>query len=269
MKESFLVCKAEILKQVRNYQGSYLHLISLVLWPIIILFTTYFTYMTFDLSQLNEYGIFTNSELLSFLIVGSLGYSCFWSMLESSIYLGKERENGTLEVVFMTPANKLFYLYGRSLGGIFQNIVLFILFSFIIVIINGNISVMSIVLIPVALLILIISSTIWGGFISSFFLLSRDIDILFTICDEPMNFFSGVRMPIQAFPQVLRIISSIFPLTYCLIILRSLFLNNTDMISLTDVFWFVFSLIILFLLTLVILKFAVKRNRETGNLQLY
>lgn len=269
MKEYFIVFMGEIKKQFRNYQSSITHVFSLLIWPVLVYFTTLYTYHSFDVSLLNRFGILNTNDLRIFLVTGSLGYSCFWAMLESSLYLGKERENGTLEIVFMTPANKLCVLYGRALGGILQSTVLFIAFTIYIIVSNVDNPVKFLGLILLALVILFITSLIWGAFISSLFLLSRDLDIIFTICDEPMSLFSGVKAPVSGFPTCFQSISAFFPLTHCLIIIRSIFNQNQLDIKITDVFIFCSILLILIISTYIILKISIIQNRKTGNLQLY
>ncbi|HEX2982661.1 MAG TPA: ABC transporter permease [Ignavibacteriales bacterium] len=269
MKKCIIVCWGEVKKQRANYFNKLSNYISLLIWPVIVFLTTYFTYRSFDISVLNNYGIDTQSSLMAFLVTGALGYNCFWCMVQSALFMLNERQNGTLEIVFLSPANRLAVMYGRALGGIFQSIWMFLLFALMIIFITNGITVEMLFRIPLALIVLIVSSTIWGGFINSVFIISRDITFWFTLSDEPMYLLSGAKVPVEAFPLWSQVLAAIFPLTYCLYIIRALFTGKDDLINPVIIVGLVTSLALLILITYVILYFAEKRNRRTGNLQLY
>lgn len=267
MKKKFRVCWGEMFKQSQNYYNTWQTYISLLLWPVFNSFATYYLYQTFDLSTLNKYGIDSLNSLLVFIFIGTMGYNCFWSMVQSALFMQDERKNGTIEIVFLTPANRLAVVYGRALGGILQNVWMFVFFIMVIIFFYRGFNAFSIVLIPIAFLILLVSSVVWGGLINSIFLISRDTDFWFGICDSPMELLSGVKLPVAAFPLVFRVLSYIFPLTYCLAIIRNIFISNK--IEMLSIIMLVIVLGGLVFITILILKFAEKNNRKTGNLQLY
>ena len=254
---------------MRNYQRSTSYVFSLLLWPIIALMSTFFTYSPFDISLLEPLGISTNSELIIFLVTGTLAYTCFWAMLEGAIHLGKERENGTLEITFLSPANKTAVLYGRAFGGIIQSLFLLFVFTIILLIVNAELNIRHLYLIPIAMAILVFTGAVWGVFINAIFLLSRDIDVLFTISDEPMLNFSGVRSPISTYPLWFRAIAAIFPLTHCIEIIRAIFFNTTNLLNVRSIISYIVIVIVMITITHFILRYAIKKNRETGDLQLY
>ncbi len=261
------VCKGEMIKQGQNYYNTWQTYISLVLWPIINSIVTYFIYNTFDLSNLEKYGIDSANSLLIFIFTGTLGYNCFWAMVQSALFMQNERENGTMEIILLSPANRLAMVYGRALGGIIQNIWMFIFFVCVIFILNGTLNLVQIMLLVIAFIILVISAVIWGGLVNAIFLISRDTSFWFDIFDSPMELFSGVKVPIAAFPLICRIVSYIYPLTYCLIIIRSIIINQK--VEIGNVIALIGILILVILITILILAFAEYRNRKTGNLQMY
>ena len=69
IKEEFIMLKAEIIKQQKNYQNSLSNVMSLVVWPIIIFFQTFYTYKSFDLSSLKRFEIENQTDLLVFCLV--------------------------------------------------------------------------------------------------------------------------------------------------------------------------------------------------------
>ena len=267
MKKWLRVCIGEIKKQKQNYYSSIELYLSMLLWPILSGISTYFIYKSFDLTFLSEYGINNEAQLLTFVFTGALGYNCFFAMVQGALFMRNERENGTLEMVFLTPANRMAMVYGRSLGGFIQNAGMFAVFTAIILIISNGFNKTTIINIPIAFLIVLISSVIWGGLINAIFIISRDIDFWFIVCDEPMRIFSGTEIPIMAFPKLFKLFSAVFPLTHCLILVRQLF--SYSQISWLDLIINIIILSVIVIITRIIISYAENSNRKTGNLQLY
>lgn len=269
MNNFFGVCLAEIIKQRKNYYNSWTNFISLLLWPVLVYFTTFFTYYSFDISLLKKYEISSKEDLLIFLIIGALGYNCFFAMVQGAFQILKERENGTLEMIYLTPANRLALLYGRALGGFFQSTWLFTLFFTVIIIFMGNIDIGKLVTLILSYLILFFCSIIWGGFMNALFMTSRDSSFWFSVCDEPMNFFSGVKIPVSSFPPFVRVLAAFFPLYYCLDVMRIILLAPNLQVHFMHLCNLFISVIMLVLITYFISCVSEGRNRKTGNLQLF
>lgn len=256
-------------KQRLNYFNSASAYVFLLLLPMLVFFTTLYTYQVFDPSHLRLYGINSRDQLVVFLVSGSLGYYCFFSMIESALYIQSERENGTLEMVFLTPASRMGMLYGRALGGLIQNMWMYSVFSLLIVLANHGVSADSLLRLPLAFAVLLVASTVWGGFINAIFLTTRDVNFWFVLTDEPMRLLSGTVIPVAAFPAAVKAISAAFPLTYCLVIIRALLGVDGEGLGWVGILVFVLSLSAVVLLTLAVTALAERHNRKTGSLQLY
>lgn len=159
--------RCEMCKNKRNYRSKLSDFISLFIWPALIYFSVLFTYRVFDLGSLAQYGIFTICDLEIFLISGALGYYCFWAIVQNALNIQLERENGTIEIVFLSPANRIALLYGRALGSVIQSFGLFISFSIIIIVINSGISGHTFISLLFTFFLLLLSSILWGGLIYS------------------------------------------------------------------------------------------------------
>lgn len=267
IKKQIIMLKAEIIKQQKNYQNSFSNFMSLIVWPIVIFFQTFYTYKSFDLSILSRFGINNQRELLIFLITGTLVYNCYWSMVQSAFLLVHERQTGTLESIFITPVPLTNFLIGRAMGGIQTNIGMFLSFTLILLFLVGDISLFLIISFSLSFAVILVSSVIWGAFINSLFIISRDTNYLFSICDEPMKILSGTNIPLGAFPRICRFFSFIFPSTYCLYLIRGIVFREKILLS----HWIFFILILLCLImaTIFISKMAYKRNKVTGKLFMY
>ena len=59
-----------------------------------------------------------------------MSYTCFWSMVQNAWSMAnQERKGGTLEITFLSPANRLAMMYGRALGALIQEVWMFCCFS--------------------------------------------------------------------------------------------------------------------------------------------
>ncbi|SFO30734.1 ABC-2 type transport system permease protein [Pseudobutyrivibrio sp. UC1225] len=264
----FKVCIGEITKQRLNYFNSISTYISLLIWPILTIITCIYSYKSFDIEPLKIYGINSRNDLSVFIITGFLCFNCFFTMVQSGLFMHSERENGTLETVFLSPAPRLAIMYGRALGALFQSTWIILLYSVVLFLLEKEKIIITIIKLPLVYLIIIISSTIWGGLINAIFTLSRDIGFWFTLCEDPMKFLSGVSMPISVIPVCIRWLSVIFPLTFCLDLIRGIIIYE-DELSVSACIKYIIVNLIVVAITILILRKGEINNRETGNLQLY
>ena len=254
MRKSLLVMKAEIKKQQQNDYHSYFVYFSLLVWPILGFLEIYYTYRPFEVQ---------GRELLAFLGTGFMAYTCFWSMVQNAWSMSnQERKNGTLEIAFLTPANRLAMVYGKALGALLQEVWMFCCFCIFVLFYTKSLRWDNLALLPLFLMLLLAASTVWGGMLNAVFLMD--------LFDAPMTLFAGTRIPVSCFPQWAKVISLFFPLTYCLNMIRFILgLQKQD----NDVFVSLAGLIICLAVMLFITKYLLdkveKHNRETGELQFY
>ncbi|MGN1378685.1 MAG: ABC transporter permease [Dorea sp.] len=269
MKKYLLVMRAEIQKQQQyDYHSAYVYL-SLLVWPILGFFEVYYTYRPFEMTGFM--GISNSRELLAFLGTGFMAYTCFWSMVQGAWSMAnQERMGGTLEISFLTPANRLAMNYGKALGALIQEVWMFCCFCVFILIYTGTLKLQNIFLLPLIFFLLIISSTIWGGMLNAIFLFSRDASIVMNLLDTPMTLFSGSRIPVSCFPWWAKLISCVFPLTYCLNIIRFVFhIREEGKDWVADLAGLMLCLCIMIAFTVFLIRKAEEHNRETGELQFY
>jgi len=269
VKNIIQIIKAEILKQHHNKFNTRIAYFSLLIWPAILFFSNYYSYMPFELSQ-NAYSALNSKQaIIMFLATGFLGYICFWGLVQSAWEMSDERQNGTLETIFLSPVNRIALIYGRALGALFESMWMFFLFSTLIFVCIRGISMTNLVYFPVAFFILIVSATAWGGLMNVIFLFSRDSSILFNIFDEPMSLFSGVRIPTSTFPIWAKIISVFFPLTHSLVIIRSLLMEGRFSYKFKDYSNLVVTITLIVIVTISLLKLAEKHARNTSEFTFY
>lgn len=268
MRKNLLVIKAEIVKQQQHEYHSAFVYFSLLIWPILGFLEVYYTYKPFTLT--GYMGISDSRELLAFLGSGFMAYTCFWSMVQNAWSMAnQERRGGTLELTFLTPANRLAMNYGRALGALIQEVWMFCCFCVFILLYAGAVHWKNLFLLPIVFFLLLTASTVWGGMLNAVFMFSRDAEIVMNLLDTPMTLFAGTRVPAGCFPVWAKGISLIFPLTYCLNIIRFVLCIQEEKQPFGNLVGLVICLGIMIAITVVITMKAEQHNRKTGGLQFY
>lgn len=263
-----IIC-AEIKKYHRASFKSKKTYFTMLLWPVLVFIHTYFVYKPFYGTHITLYGFEDGKDMVNFLIVGLLTYNCFFSLVRSALFMRREREEGVLEIVILSPVNKIALIYGRALGALVQNTWMFWLFSIMLILFTNNFSWNIFELFMVYLLVCI-SACVWGGLMNTIFLFSRDAEIIFYLLDEPMMFFSGVKFPINTFKSIGNIIAYFFPLTYVLILARNILFGKiiNEFIFLIFVLLIIY-MVLMIMLTIFLLKCAEAHLMEYGNASFY
>lgn len=257
----------EIRKQMQLFKYSPSNVFQSLIWPLLSFCLIFLTYKNFDITYLSKYGVNNTNQLLVFLITGTVAFNCNWIMVINALKIRYERENGTLEEIFFSPSVKLAIVYGRSMGYFLQFCWLYVSLMIPCSLLYQLSWLKMIQLNFLLLFITLISSVVWGGFITSLFIITRDSSFIFPLFNLPTQLFAGVSVPIESLPKIIYPVSFFFPLTYNLKMIR-LVLNGSK-INLSEIFSYVLVLVFLIMMTIYLLNVATKRNRDSGNYSLY
>jgi len=157
------------------------------------------------------------ADYLSFVIVGF----AFQSFIMSTIFGGGhairgEQEQGTAELVFVTPANKVAWLLGKMLGNL-----LFSFISFFFIILSGvllfSFSPQAQPNVPTAILSILLTMlamTAFGLMFAGLCFLAKREEELTQVIWPMLTFFCGLAFPVEILPQWGQIIARMIPLTY-------------------------------------------------------
>jgi len=106
--------------------------------------------------------------------------------------------------------------------------------------------------------------------LNSLFLFSRDSGFLFTILQDPMEIFGGVKVPTTVFPLWAKAISYIFPLTYVIDAMRRVFLKGSSLYEIRAfILESILIILIMFVLTNLCLLLGERHAKKTGNMTLF
>ncbi|WNS44929.1 ABC transporter permease [Paenibacillus sp. MMS20-IR301] len=215
------IVAAELTKQHRNRRRGKATFFSLLFWPVLSFLTSYYTmkpYRTGEGSVLSR--IIPDERIPLFLLSGYLVFQLFWAVVEAAWLFEQERKDGTVETVFLTPASKSSFLYGRSLYSLLHGIWMFAVFSLLTFVFVADSSSVNWAALTLALLLIMAAAVIWGALLSAVSLFFRESSFLYYVFQAPMELFGGVRIPPAVFPVWATGLSSLFPVTYSLILVR-------------------------------------------------
>lgn len=271
MRENINIVKAEMYKQFKHTFHNGLVIFSMLLWPLLSFTTAYYQFKPFRFDEILvtlEY--LDEGALITFIMIGYFAMIFFRSLVESAWRFSFERTSGTLELIFMSPANRLVLIFANALSSLISNVWMFAIFMIGIFGFANTVVITNPFMLIFGLTLMVVMAVLWGMLLNSMFIFTRDSSFLFTILEEPMELFGGVKIPVQLFPLWAKAIAGIFPLTYAIKLLRQIvFLGSTF----SDVKGLIYTTILIcitmFLGTMVILKIGEKVNRKTGNMALF
>ncbi|SEC28298.1 ABC transporter permease [Paenibacillus sp. GP183] len=213
--------RAELIKQRSDSFKGRMVFFSLLLWPALMFVSAYFAmkpYRNGAGSAISQFIPGGNVSL--FLLSGFLIFQLFWTVVQSAWTFERERQMGTLELVWLTPASKMAFLFGRSIYALLSGMWMFVIFSVLIFVFVADFDKVLWGYFAFSLVLALISALVWGVFLCSICLFSRDSSFIYYIFQDPMSLFGGVRIPITVFPIWAKVCSFFFPVTYSLFLLR-------------------------------------------------
>jgi len=260
--------RAEALKQHRTYFHSPLVYFSFLVWPVLEIAIARYMYSPFADSgePALARAVGTDSATL-FIFLGYVGYVFFFSMVQSAWRFTWERFYGTLEVAFLSPVNRFALVLGNALSSLVESVWMFAVLSVAaLYMFQGGTSPAPLRMI-LSLLAMVVAAVAWGTLLNTLFLFTRDAGVFFTVLQDPMNFFSGVRVPITAFPPWLRAVSYAFPLTFALNIMRGSVLEGRGFYEcLPPVACLAASIAVMLALSYALVGLAERLSKERGTL---
>ncbi len=269
MKAFLKVMMAEMKKQHKNYFHSKTIYISLFLWPLLSFLTACYNFRSFDLSK-SKVAYITADNVVIYLLLGYMCMSFFRSLVQSAWRFSFERFHGTLELIFLSPGNRAAVLLGNAISSVLESVVVIVIFTVCMLIMKAEVIQMRLFPCVIVFFVVVVMAVIWGMFLNSLFLFSRDSGFLFTVLEEPMEIFSGIKVPTVLFPFWAKVISVIFPLTYAVEAVREVLLQGSSLYEVRG-FLLIGVLIIGILLAgiLIILRIVERHIRITGNVTLF
>ncbi len=182
--------------------------------------------------------VWYNPELKSrlFMVPGILGLLLMViTMLLTSLAIVKEKEQGTLEHLNVTPIRPMQFILGKlipfSLIGM-VDVLLVILAAWLLF---GLVPAGSIVLLILLSALFLLTTLGLGLMVSTFSHTQQQamMSALFFVM-LPMIFLSGFAFPIENMPKLIQYVTYVLPLRYFIGIIRGIFIKGADLTTLWD-----------------------------------
>lgn len=231
MRHFLRIMRAEARKQHRVYFHSATVYVTMGMWPVLRFLTAVYMFKPFTAGGANSALLarhLGSASLEGFLLIGYVGYNFFYSLIQSAWRFRFERFDGTLELIFLSPASRFAVIVGNALATLLESMWLLSAFAVLAYAWFFRAQGASIdgVALLVGITVMVVAAVAWGTLLNSLFLLSRDPGFFYTVLQQPLHFFGGVRFPVALFSSWMQAISYALPLTYCLIVLREVVLTG-------------------------------------------
>lgn len=263
--------KAVFLRNLKLYTSYKIWIVSTVIWPIPLLALNVYQYMAFG-TEANVSEALRQYGGIGMIVVGTIVYLLYNRLLwGTGVSIQSERWMGTVEVLFLTPTNKMIILLASGLSSLIEAswwIVSIFLSGWAIFGVEPQVSSLPAVIASIISTMAALVSV--GVFFAGFFVLTRAADQLASGLQAPIRFFSGVAFPVSALPQMLQYISYMIPVTYGILALRKCVLQACDLTGIwIDLAPLWLMTMVFLILGKVALRIVERRAKKTGTLYLY
>lgn len=224
---------AEFRKQQKEKYRNRSALLMNLIWPFLSFLAAYYMFLPFVDSKADASGPSMNylegSSLILFVLTGFLGYTTFTNLVQSAWMTAYERVEGTLNLMFLSPASRRAILLGNASANFVEGVWMFLTLYVLALAVYGHDLSVNFMNLAGVLFLLAFLAIGWGCLLNAFFLMTRDASLFFILLQSPMSFLSGVRIPLAAFPLWLKSLSYFLPLTYVLTIFRGIVLDSKSL----------------------------------------
>lgn len=245
----FRVVLAEMRKNIKQYFFSARVLFWTLALPLGNGLYLYFLYLPFDARSVNlEFNASNYTlDLVGFTLIGQLLYSFFTMMLLAGAAFDRERQQGTLESVLLSPANRIAVLLGGALANALNYVWLLIgvMLSWA-VFLNVHVLINDFLALFVSIFLSYLSIVALGMCFEALFIHSRRGTMYGTMLQEPIMFLSGLIFPLQSVPRALLPLSYLLPLTFGLISVRLTLLGGASIFDVAVPLVVLVSMVIIF-----------------------
>ena len=247
-------------------------IVATVIWPIPLLGLNIYTYSALGTAQdiaeaFEQYGPFAG-----YIVVGTIVYLLYNRLLwGTGMSIQHERWMGTIEVLFLTPTNKMTILLASGVSSLVEAswwIACIFFLGGAVFGLQPNITSVPAVLISIVSTMAALIAV--GVFFGGFFVLTRAADTLASGLQGPIRFFSGVAFPVTSLPQMLQYVSYLLPVTYGILVMRESILNGANISTIWLDLLPLYTMAAIFMIAgHVTLKIVERRAKKKGTLYLF
>ncbi len=211
-------------------------------------------------------------NFISYILVGSIGWSFLWSILTAtSGALTEEMRLGPFESILLTPTKIRtlmfsYSLYGCVIGLIVMSLLTLIGFLLFGISVFANTTIYTLLIFFLSIVMMLGFGMIFGGLTIWLKNIGLTVDLLRDIA----TFFCGVYFPVAVIPEVFQPIARYIPFYYSIEGLRLSLLEGTTVSEIMNyVFILVILSIVIVFIGLVVLRIGLNKAKKDGSLAYY
>lgn len=211
-------------------------------------------------------------NFISYILVGSIGWSFLWSILNAtSGALTEEMRLGPFESILLTPTKIRTLMLSYSLYGCFIGIIVMIVLSGIGFLIFGitvfaNTSIFTLIIFSLSIIMMLGFGMIFGGLT----IWLKNIGLTVDLVRDIATFFCGVYFPVAVLPEIFQPIAKYVPFYYSIEGLRLSLLKSTSFSEITNYIYIILVLSIsILIIGLVVLRVGLNKAKKDGSLAYY
>jgi ABC-2 type transport system permease protein len=212
------------------------------------------------------------SNYIPFIVIGSILYIFVSRVLHGmGESIRRDLVQGTLDYMFIAPCNKMHILIGKALSESMESIIFALsqlAFSILLFGLDWAVG----VILPLFFVIILLILGVHGLalILAGLSLLYKQSHELSQTIGYIFYVFSPVRYPVETLPAWAQIVSGLLPLTYALVIARSVIMLGTNFSTVyLDVLALIITDILLVLAGFYMFNWAEKKTRKTGTISNY
>lgn len=233
---------------------------TLIISPILNLIFLYYIFEKSNITNLGGYIVITSS------VMSIWSCMCFSSIGD----IMREKLNGTLVSIYLSPVNFKLLIFIKILGNTFLAMVTFFVSFFMAkLLFNTKFIIYYPYLFCFALLMTIICFLIISMFFSYLLTISRKTGLYMNLLEIPIIYFCGLAFPVNILPYQIQIISKIFPITYSIKLIRMSLKIEPVNVSFDIIFKLFVTLLLFVCLFVVVSKMFDSKINIQGNLEMY
>lgn len=242
-------------------------LLSQLVWPLVMVGTYYLSYSPLmDPSAPGDSYFSEGGSLFSYLIPGIIVVYLYLEYVSLGFGLAIDRDYGILEPIFLSPVNRLLWLFGSALSVIPSGILAaagFLVSSHLFF----GIQIPHPLMLVVFILFIIASSIPWGALVCSIFLCGRNSRFLYSVFETPAEFLSGSRFPLTALPATLSSAALFYPLSHAINLLRFCWYPELPWEEISyELVWIPALGVLYTLMAVLLFSYAEERGKRDGTL---
>lgn len=206
------------------------YIVDVVRWPM---YPTFY-FLTIVLAyHIAGRSVVDGFDARGYLLVGTIGVILWQANLWAGGYaIEAERQEGTINALFLTPASRGAVILGYALGSLAVWIIPnSLILAGIAVAIHAQVYVSDPVAVAASMLCLIVATFALGYAVAGIFILSRRANLLANFFQSPVYLLSGMIIPISSLPLGMRWLTAVFPLSAGMDALRQSLLGGAGLMD--------------------------------------